>query len=400
MNANQPIQKELSKSAKFFAVCGGSTLHTLYKAKPDDQHKRINAGIVVVCIAAVSAILASIAWSIPMGPLGYIVGPIWFAIMLLLERSILQQMDVVASHKLAKQWLNGTFTIESQGRAHIGIGWLLMRFTMILFICYFNSEMVRIIMFKPEIVSEIKLRQDKETSHIVDSINLVKDSVRQTVVKSSLESKKSEQALTDYVESFNVRISAIDDSVALLQAKLPYEVKGPGGISGNPGDGPVAQSIRETILAFQSQRSELIAQRDSAKTSSVQAQSLRFSRAEADSARVHADSAIAQLSRKEAELKQQVMDRPVNGLAFMLSVLNDISGRNILIWAVFFMFFFIEGIPVLLKFFSPIDSFNHIRALEYLEMIKDSNKQAADIYKTLKQLQSEGTFTNGPVPLN
>jgi hypothetical protein len=366
---------------------------TFEKTSPDDQQKRINAGIVVVVIAAASAILASIAWSIPMGMPGYLVGIIWFAIMLLLERAILQQMDAVAAGKLVQKYLKGDFKVDTKERG-VGVGWLLLRFIMIIFICYFNSEMVRVVMFKPEIVAEIKVRQHAETAKIADSISAVRKSIKRKNFQADSTSTSAEKDLIALIDRYNGQITAISDSIAYLSAKLPHEVKGPGGISGKSGDGPVAKAIRQSIEMFQNQKAALVAERDSAKIGSAQANALAFARKQAVEDKLQTEAEVKELDKREQQLIDQVMDRPVNGLAFMLSVLNDISGRNMLIWAVFFMFFFIEAIPVLLKFFSKIDSFVYLRAMDQLEMMKDHNQRAANIVQQLRAIERQSVLQN------
>lgn len=386
-NAEQMYESmSLSKLQKFFATCGGSTTTTLAVSDPDDQQKRINAGIVVLVIALVSALLASIAWSIPMGWKGAFVGIPWFFIMFLLERSILQQMDAVASIKLANEWLKEK--IADGKSKSVGWGWLILRFIMITFICYFNSEMIRVIMFKPEIIAEIKLRQDKETAHIVDSLDKVKQTINLELKKSDDALNQAKANLSNLVLDIDEKIKAVNDSISFWNSKLVYEVKGPGGVTGKSGDGPVAKQIRKTIDQFKEQHDNLIKERDNAK-GSAQNDALIFAKTQNDIAQAKNKEELSKLQSRQDELIKQVMDRPVNGLEFMLSVLNDIAKRNIIIWMVFGMFFFIEAIPVLLKFFSRNDSFIYIKALTYLEMMNISNTRAAEIVRAMKNLKSE-----------
>lgn len=370
----------------FFAACGGSTLATFKKTLPDDKQKRITAGIVVFVVALVSAVLASVAWAIPMGPWGYLVGPFWFMIMLMLERSILQQMDVISFRKVAKALLDGTFNQENiEKNSSAGFGWLMLRFTMIFFICYFNSEMIRVIMFKPEITAEIKMRQDAETAAISDSLKHQKDSVDAQVKKSEDDLGQMQASLADLASSYEDKITAVDDSIKFWSSKLPYEIKGPGGVSGITGEGPVAKGIRETISRYQALKESLISERNAAKTESVAAQSVEVYTEELKKIRQKAKEDLTEINIAEQALIEKVLARPVNGLAFMLEVLNDIAGRNPIIWAVFFMFFFIEAIPVLLKFFSKSDSFVFERAIEHVELIQRSNERAADIRERMAQ---------------
>lgn len=381
-----------SSISLFFAACGGSTLAAFKKTLPDDKQKRITAGIVVFVVALVSAVLASVAWFIPMGPWGYLVGPFWFMIMLMLERSILQQMDVISVRKVAKAMKEGTFDHEHiEKNSSAGFGWLLLRFVMIFFICYFNSEMIRVIMFKPEITAEIKMRQDSETAAISDSLKHQKDSVANTVIKAEDALGKMQADLATLAQSYEEKITATDDSIKFWSSKLPYEIKGPGGVSGRAGDGSVAKGIRETISRYEALKENLIAERNAAKTESVAAQSVDVYTKELEKARVKAKADLADIDTAEQALIEKVLARPVNGLAFMLEVLNDIAGRNPIIWAVFFMFFFIEAIPVLLKFFSKSDSFVFERAIEHVQLIQNSNERAADIRKRMQQTSNNSS---------
>lgn len=366
----------------------GQHVSRIYLRHGGRSHKRINSGLVVVVIATISAFIAGAAWAIPLGPIGWLVGIPWFAVMLLLERSILQQMDAVAASNLAQNWLKGNFE-TTETKAAISIGWLAIRFTMILFICYFNSEMIRVIMFKPEIVAEIKLRQDAQTAHIVDSMSVIKKQAQTDLKNAQVNLAGAQDNLNTLIMNYDEQIRSITDSINMLNAKLPYEVKGPGGISGNAGDGPVANSIRESIRAFESQKAQLLADRANATNGSAQATSLTFNKAQLDSAQKRATAELATIEKKEKELVEKIMARPVNGLAFMLEVLNDIAGRNLIIWAVFFLFFFIEGIPVLLKFFSKNDSFVHHRAIEYLELHKGSQERARAVIAAMKEAQKQ-----------
>lgn len=378
-----------SSISLFFAACGGSTIATFKKINSDDKQKRITAGIVVFVIALVSAVLAGIAWSIPMGPGGILVGPFWFAIMLLLERSILQQMDVVSIRKLVKAWLEGNYNSHVEKGGGVGFGWLLLRFTMIFFICYFNSEMIRVIMFKPEITAEIKMRQDAETAAISDSLKHYKDSIANHVSKAENDLGQMQAELATLAQSYEDKISAIGDSINYWNSMLPHEIKGPGGVSGRTGDGSVAKGIREVIANYEKSRNNLILERNAAKTESVAAQSVSVYTDELEKTRKKAKQDLAEVDAAEKALIQKVLDRPVNGLAFMLEVLNDIAGRNPIIWAVFFMFFFIEAIPVLLKFFSKSDSFIYERALEHIELMKQTSTKAAAIVKALRDVDAQ-----------
>lgn len=385
----------LGKFERFFAACGGSTIATLEKSSADDQQKRITAGIVVVIVAAVSAVLASVAWSIPMGPAGYLVGIPWFLIMLFLERSILQQMDVVAYQKLAQQWLEGNFKARAGERSAVGFGWLITRFLMIFFICYFNSEMVRVVMFQPEIIAEIKIRQDAELQSIADSISVIRKDLVAEVSQYETAVEDAQQDLMLLMAEYDAQISAVNDSLTMLNAKLPHEVRGDrSSISGIAGDGPVARSIRESIASFQQQKASLISERNEARVSSAQARNLSFAEGELADAREAAVIVDAELDDIEKALVQKVIDRPVNGLSFMLDVLNDIASRNMIIWAVFFMFFFIEAIPVLLKFFSKTDSFIHYRALEHLDLMKESSTRARAVVEAIRAMEQNQSLAS------
>lgn len=374
---------KLTRLQRFFVVSSGTTLASYHKALPDDQQKRRNQGIVVVAVAAISGLLAGLAWSIPMGWPGYFVSIPWFLIMLLLERVVLQEMDTVAAIKLAKEWMKGNFNYEDEKRGSVGIGWLLLRFIMIFFICYFNSEMVRIVLFRPEIVAEIKIRQDAETAKVSEAIKSERDSINGLIASKELAVKDAQKELAFLIEGYDEKINALDDSLNFWNSKYIYEVKGPGGLTGKAGNGPVSEAITRSIDEFEWLRNQTTMQRDSARRYSVQAGNLLFAEDELNFARKRAKEEIAFVEEREKALIKEIMDRPVNGLAFMLSVLNDISGRNIIIWAVFAMFFFFEGIPVLLKFFSKNDSYITERALQYMEKIKDSNEQAKVIYESL-----------------
>lgn len=393
-NVNPGAQpaNEMSKMKKFFVSCGGATLATFSKTNLDDQQKRTRNGMVVFVVATTSAIIASIAWAVPMGTPGYTVGLIWFAVMLGLEVSILQQMDYVAAYNLVQKWMKGDF--HSDKDASVGVSWLLTRFLMIFFICYFNSEMIRVIMFKPEIVSEIKLRQDKETSAIIDSLHNQKVAVKKQVEKKEDDYQKSNDNLETFITSYDQKISTIDDSLNYWNSKLIYEVKGPGGVSGIVGDGPTAKTIRESIARYGVMKTNLIAERDSAKTQSVASNSVSIADRELKEARVRAKEQLADIDSMQKKLVQQVLDRPVNGLYFMVSVLNDIASRSFLIWAVFFMFFFIEGIPVLLKFFSKNDSFIHQKALEIMKDMKETSEEASKLHDEMEELKRKNAAAN------
>lgn len=370
----------------FLITCGGTTIHSFEKTQKDDQQKRITFGIIVLVVAAVSGLLASVAWSIPMGPWGLLIGIPWFLIMLLLERAVLQQMDAVAANKRAKELSSNNDSSEKEGKG-VGVGWLLMRAVMILFICYFNSEMIRVIMFKPEIIAEIKLRQNDEVGAIVDSLSYVRADMKARVIEKENAVAEADQELANFVSSYEARISAIDDSLNYWNSKLVHEVKGPGGVSGITGDGPVAEAIRESVRNYEAQKWQLIAQRDSAKVTSVQSNSLRFAQMDLDSSRARTAREITLIDQQEKKLTDEVLARPVNGLSFMLQVLNDLASRSFLIWAVFFMFFFIEAIPVLLKFFSKNDSFIEERALEILQIRVDTKKRAFELRKQMREIE-------------
>ncbi len=387
-NPVAPPMQRTSKLRSFLAGCSGTTMASFDKTSPDDQQKRVRSGMVVFIIILTSSILASTAWSVPLGAPGYFVGIVWFAIMWGIEVSVLQQMDSVSFHLMAQKMMARDYSPEEKNR--VGAWYVVLRLALILVICYFNSEMVRVIMFKPEIVAAIKVQQDKETSFIIDSLHNQKVEVKKKIEKKEDEYQKSNQNLEQLIVAYDQKITTIDDSLNYWNSKLVHEVKGPGGVSGITGDGPVSKAIRETINRYGAMKMELIAQRDSAKTQSVASNSVSIAERELKEERVRAKEAIADIDTMEKRLVQQVMDRPVNGLSFMISVLNDIAKRNWLIWAVFGMFFFIEAIPVLMKFFSKNDSFIQQRAIEYMKSVEDTTRQASDINDALDDLKKKG----------
>lgn len=285
--------------------------------------------------------------------------------------------------KFPARWMAGNF--DPKAKSRVGGWWLFFRLLMIFIISYFNSEMVRVIMFRPEIVAEIKLRQDKETSAIIDSLQTQRVEVKKRLEKKEDALQKSNQNLEQLIAAYDEKITTIDDSLNYWNSKLVHEVKGPGGVSGITGDGPVSKAIRETISRYNEMKTALIAERDAAKTGSVASNSVNLSERELKDERDRAKEALAEIDTMQSKLIKQVMDRPVNGLSFMITVLNDIAKRNWLIWAVFGMFIFIESIPVLMKFFSDEDSFIHQRAKEYMQSLEQSIKEAAEIRNSYEE---------------
>lgn len=383
----QSSGESMSDSAKYFAKCGGNTIPTLLMSAPDDREKRIRMGKVVFLITLVSGLIASVAWSIPMGIKGVVVGLPWFIVMLYLESMILQQMDDKVAQKKYQRWLNGDFS-ENNSRGTAGIGWLLMRVILVVGISYFNSEMVRILLFKPEIVAEIKLRQDSEAAHIADSLHKQELAIAAKIKQKEDEVTHAQEALGALIVDYRERIAKCDDSIDYWTAMLPREINGSGGLSKQRGDKFVANGIRETITRFQTQKQQLAAEMDKAGSESAEASTIGAFEKVLKDERKRGAYELAQIKKVKKELIQKILDRPANGLSFMLSVLNDISGRSTLIWMVFVIFFLIELIPVMLKFSSKSDSFNDIRAHEFLEREKDSNEKARAVYDALKKLNA------------
>ncbi len=379
----------------FIVKLSGSTKHSFDLASSDDQQKRFNYGLVVFIVVMASSIVASIAWSIPMGPAGLSVGLIWFPIMSGIEMLILYQMDTDAAHSLANAWLRNDFGQTVKKKWYTSFGWLLIRFIMIGGVSYFNSEMVRVLMFKPEIVAEIKVRQNTETAHISDSLSMAKKKIEKKIEKKQEAVTKADENLNTLITQYDEQIKAVEDSINYFNSKLVYEVKGPGGITGITGDGPVSKQIRETIKTYEKRKDQLITDRDLSKTESGQVNSLKLAQKEADSAVSRGKREMAELKLREKELIDQVMSRPVNGLAFMLEVLNDIAGRNPIIWAVFFLFFFIECIPVLMKFVSKNDSYIHKRALAHLENLKETQQEARDAMNQINAMNPQPPVSPG-----
>ena len=386
------VASERTSGFKNFIVrLSGSTKSTYDQASPDDQQKRFNYGLVVFVIVIVSSFIASIAWAIPMGTAGLIVGLPWFAIMAGIEMLILYQMDTDAVHALVAGWLKsgGNIPANVTKKWYTSLGWLLIRFIMIGGVSYFNSEMIRVLMFKPEIVAEIKIRQNSETAHISDSLSSAKKKVETRIHKKEEALSKADENLTALILQYDQQIKAVEDSINYFNSKLVYEVKGPNGISGITGDGPVAKQIRQTIATYEKRKDQLIADRDLSKSESGQVNSLKLAQKELDSAQSRGKREIAELKLKEKELVEQVMSRPVNGLAFMLEVLNDIAGRNPIIWAVFFLFFFIECIPVLMKFVSKNDSYIHKRAIAHIENVRETTEEARRIVGEIDAMRAQ-----------
>lgn len=367
---------ELSMWDKIFIKCSGTILGgNFQKTTIDDQGKRRNTGILVFIIISTSACLASVSWSIPLGWKGIFVGPFWFMIMLFLERILLQQMDTNNYHNTANQWLAGNFD-PSTMKSRPAIWIVIMRFVLIFFISYVNSEMVQVLMFKPEIVAETMLRQNKETAHIVDSLSAIRKVVDAKYNEKEKALSAAQANQNNLISNYDQRIAALDDSLTFWNSKYVYEVKGPNGVTGISGDGPVAKSIQKTIDRFTNMKIDLVAERDGAKSESSQMMSITMAQNELEQAKAVRKVEVDKIDKKQAELIKQIIDRPVNGLYYMLSVLSDISGRNPFIWFMFFLFFLIEAIPIIVKAMMKNDSYIYWCAVEYIEMRSATNELA------------------------
>ena len=251
---------------------------------------------------------------------------------------------------------------------------------MIFFISYFNSEMVRVILFKPEIVAEIKSRQDKDVSKIIDSISVLRDSAQMRFDQKEFSFSRTKSLLDQ-------KIRDCDDSIAQITSDHVYEVSGRGGITHRAGNGSVAKSMEEASERFKELKASLIRQSSVSKDTSGQVSALGLAQQERNDARILLGQKNAELDSVQEKIVKRYLDRPVNGLSFMLSVLNDLASRDWLIWTVFAMFFFIEAIPVLIKFTSTIDSFIFERANESVEMIADQNERAAKSVSRIHSLR-------------
>lgn len=385
-----PAPAKSGAITKFFASAGGSTLDAFERAKPNHRQKRVTQGVLLFLVVLASSIVAGTAWAVPMGPAaGVLIAFIWFGIMFYLERSILQEMDLGAAVRMAKKMLEGDFnSIDKKGLA--GITWLLVRIIMIIFIGYFNSEMVRVKMFTPEIVAEIKMRQDKQAAYISDSLHKEKVAIKKKVEMKEAALTRAEEALGLLIRDYEAKITACDDSIKFWTSKLPYEVKGPNGISGITGYGPVAKSIEATIARYQALKQDITTSMEKAGSESSEANTIRAYEKALKDERARAARDLIIVNKTEKALIKQMLDRPVNGLNFMVEVLDDIAGRSRMVWAVFFMFIFIEAIPVMLKYSSKSDSLVYILALEHMHTERDFLKGAKSAREEIENLKKPG----------
>lgn len=376
--------QKVSFLSRIFIAYSGSTYHCYEMANKNDQQRRMFMGIFVFIIVLAGSFVAGLAWAIPMEWPGYFAGFIWFAIMSFLEIIIMQQLDTININSLVKRWLAGD---RSNDYKKSGIGVLVFRLGFILAVSYFNSEMMRVYMFKPEIVAEIKIRQDKEIQKNIDSLDLRKKLASEKLSLKEKELTVSNKKLADLVESYDQKIKTIDDSLVFYTSKQFYEVKGPGGFSGKAGDGPIAKAIRKTIEVLEKQKKALIDERIYASQSSGQVSAIKMAEIETEKARVIYRKEIADLDTAKAAIIKQVLSRPVNGLSFMLDVLGDISKRSAIVLMVFILFFLVESSPVVFKFITKNDSYIFASAMEKLREMKEVNQKSRDLVNEINALQ-------------
>lgn len=368
----------LTRWTKFLLNCSGTTLRGAFnRTSIDDQQKRKKTGAVVFTIVFASACLAGLSWTIPFGAYGIFVAPFWFFIMLSLERLILQQMDTNASHEIAKQWMNENFGLSnSKSWSWSKFRLVTIRFILIFFISYVNSEMIQVLMFRNEIVSEIMLRQDNETARINDSLSIIRKTVEDKFGAKEKALNTAQGNLADLISNYDTKISAIDDSIQKWTSQHVYEVSGEGGITHKRGDGSVAKTMEKTLNKLTVAKIDLVAEREDAKSNSAQVTLINMAQKELDQAKAEKKTELDKLDKIKEDLVRQLKARPVNGLYFMLTVLSDISGRNPFVWFMFCLLFLIEAIPVIVKSMMKNDSFVFESALEYLEMRAETDERA------------------------
>jgi hypothetical protein len=394
-NNSEFLSERISPLRKFFVLNSGAVLDTYFKAKKSDQQRKFGLGLFVTIVALVSATVSSLAWSVPFGPAGLLVGPGWLCLMLFLERVVLQQIETQSMHAMVNKWLKKHPELAEKTSSGFEVflkkfGLIAFRLCMIVGISYFSTEMMRVLMFKPEIVREIQFRQNKESQRVADSI-LLQRKVAQTKFEAKEKSVATAQnTYGSLIADFDTRIAALGDSITAWRTKLPYEVNGEkGGISGQKGDGPHAKAIRETIQGFTDAQTALIEQENAAKTGSAQFNAIGISQKEVDRARTELKDELATLDRRQAELIERIKARPENGLMFMLSVLKDLSTKNPVVVAVFWLFILIESAPVLLKSMAKDDSYIAAGAIEIFEDLKDSLEISQGIAKKIKIIETQ-----------
>lgn len=370
----------------FFAKAGGTTIASFEKANQNDQQRRVTLGIVVLVVILFTSLVQSIGWTVPFGPIGLIVGPFWFCIFFYFERMLLQQMDNDKAHWLSDTWLRGERELNATKRS-IQIRWLIARFVMILVTSFFASEMLQVMIFKPEIMAEIKTRKETEIKRIGDSLDIQRAAVLDMVLEKQNVRDSAQAELTAYINRYDAKISEVSDSINSWNAKLPYEVRGEGGISGKYGDGPVAKSIRETIRMYEGMRDNWLISRDSAQVNSEPAHTLKKCEQDLESERAFAAKALARIDSTQAFEVRKVENRPMLGLAATISVLHDVASRDWTIWVIFAMFILVEIIPMVLKTVSKLDSFIHEEAKERLRVLKASDQE---IKRLMTKAKSNG----------
>ncbi len=329
----------------------GSDKQVLASCKASDRSKRLALGYLVLMVAVVSGIVAGQAWSVPLGQVGWVIAPIWCVLILLIDSNFIKQIE----ERKAKAKLD-------EKSASAGVGFVLFRLIMIFVISYFNSELVRVIMFKPEIVAEIKIRQDNSIQIKFDSIAVLRSTEDALLAAAQEKVNEAENNLFEVVSQYDTELKNARDSSTYYGQLLLREIDGTGGLTKTKGDEDVARAIREQKKNWDETIVRLVEQRKSTADSSAQVSLISMAREERDTVQARHGRKMLALDLVQQKEQDLILSRPVNGLSFMISVLNDIAKRDMIIWAVFGLFLFIESAPVLIKFTSRPDSYTYIIA--------------------------------------